>query len=186
MVAIGGQKRSGKDLLAGYLDGRYEGVRLVRFSDPIIREVNHFLASAGHAITERNKDHPPYRRLLQAWGYGRTLAEPGYWVDHTLQAAREAADSGASLVVVTGVRFPQDIAALRQIGAVSWLVVRPGLSQNDGHVGEHALTAREFDAVLHNNVEGDVTAFVAQAVSALHAVRKLNRVLEPSGPHPLR
>lgn len=166
LLGLAGAPRAGKDVLAADLAGQYAGVVRVAFSDPIIAEVNAFLVPHGHAICERTKSHPPYRRLLQQWGLMRRRESEGYWTGRLGERIGALHGQGAACVIATGVRAPSDVELIEQLGGVVWRVVRPGAHADVSHPIERALAAmpdERFGAVLVNRTEGDTDAFCAHA-----------------------
>lgn len=166
LLGLAGAPRAGKDVIAAALAGHYQGVRRVAFSDPIIAEVNAFLAPHGRSICERTKSHGPYRRLLQQWGLMRRRETENYWTARLGELIGTLHADGVRCVIATGVRAPSDVELIETLGGVVWRVVRPGAQADTSHPIERALSAMpdgRFGAVIANRTEGDTEAFCADA-----------------------
>lgn len=81
-------------------------------------------------INISNKEN--YRPLLQ-WlgGYLVQKIDPGIWYNEIVRRIHAASTAGASLCVVGGIRFPNDVAIMRAAGAVIVELSRPGHLQSD-------------------------------------------------------
>lgn len=98
---------------------------------------------------------PEVRQLLQRVGTeaGRAVLGTDVWVNATLN---DLPDSTKRPVVVTDVRFPNEVQAIRERGGIVVQIVRPGvtkLADDSGvvHPSESALDRVTFDHVIHNN-----------------------------------
>jgi energy-coupling factor transporter ATP-binding protein EcfA2 len=83
-----------------------------------------------HAITRENKES--YRPFLQ-WlgGYLVQKVDKNIWYNEILRRIRMKENSGCTLCIVGGLRYPSDAATLRHAGALILKVYRPGHLQND-------------------------------------------------------
>ena len=81
-------------------------------------------------ITRENKEE--YRPFLQ-WlgGYLVQKVDPSIWQREIIRRVQAAQREGYALCVVGGLRFPEDAAALRSLGAKIIKVYRPGHLQYD-------------------------------------------------------
>lgn len=114
---------------------------------------------------------PDVRRYLQRLGVAMRDAQPGVWVTLAARAIRAELDNGRN-VVVTDVRFADEVDAIHAFGGVVFRVIgRDGrdLGANAGHVSE-LTDALDYDATLNNN------GTPQEAARAAHgwAVRRLN------------
>lgn len=179
LVGLTGKKRSGKDTAAARLVGEH-GFRRLAFADPMrdalaalnpwtvvyddevgpLAEAAGFRSPAGtyrlsflleSAGWEGAKGTREVRRLLQHYGTAIRDIKPGFWVDLTMERASTLLAHGES-VVITDVRFPDELDAVHLLGGEHWHIQRPGLASDDTHVSETALDSRvhQADAVLHN------------------------------------
>lgn len=173
LIGLVGLPRSGKDLAAEHLAARYAGVRRLAFSEAIVAEANAYLEPFGARIREATKSHPPYRLLLQTFGVVRRREDEAYWVGRVAERIGSALAEGARLVIATGVRAPSDVDLIRRLGGQVWRVRRPGHeSVADLHPIERMLADwpdSDFDVVLRNGVEGDASAYLADAEAAIGA-----------------
>lgn len=160
LIGLVGAKRSGKDTFAGLLAEEH-GFRRLAFadrlkavayaSDPLIPDpATGLLASLGQIVRlsswETAKETPEVRRFLQNLGVAvrKHLGESA-WIDPVIaEALTLRLDGYGSLgeyapgtpVVITDVRFPNEVDAIRNSGGVIVKVVRPGIVPDDAHVSE--------------------------------------------------
>ena len=93
---------------------------------------------------------PEVRELLQRCGVAaRDVLGEDVWVNATMRSL-------PALTVVTDVRFPNEVAAIRERGGIVLRVVRKGVEppvMADGsiHVSETALVGTIFDGTIYNN-----------------------------------
>ncbi|MFF4815099.1 hypothetical protein ACFY2K_10980 [Kitasatospora sp. NPDC001309] len=179
-IALIGRARSGKDTTAGVL-AEYGYVRLA-LADPLkqmaydidpvvgieLLGVNasapvHLADAVDRYGWEEVKDRlPATRRFLQRLGTEgiRRHAGPDFWIARCLRAAAEF----TSPVVVTDVRFPNEVDALRSAGFAIWFIDRG--SPDGDHLSEQ-LGPEHADRVVTNN--GSLADFHARIREALEA-----------------
>lgn len=200
ILGVMGKKRHGKDTFASRLVTDHGFTRLA-FADPMrdglyglnplvlidfdavgpLREATHGVqifhgaqtvrlsTLVDHAGWEAAKETREVRRLLQHYGTGLrdTLGE-SVWVDTTLRLA--AAVDGP--VVITDVRFPNEVDAVRNLEGLRGYVVRvfnPNVPVSDDlHISETALDDVEPDFAVVN--DGTVADLHREADHILHAV----------------
>jgi hypothetical protein len=165
IIGLGGHARSGKDTVAAYLIERYGFVRYafadaVRTAalalDPIIYTIPSFYVNGAPEPVrlseivaadgwEDAKAMPEVRRTLQRFGMGVRDIDPAFWIKATMaQLADETRP-----VVVTDVRFPNEVEAVRARGGLFVRVRRPGATGN-GHISEHANDHIAADVEINN------------------------------------
>lgn len=152
LIGLCGYAGAGKDATAALL--RMVGYQRVAFADQVREEVRHFLEdnkeNLGPAPLEmwrllkeivdtREVDVKPtssrMRKILQLWGSEfRRAQDPEYWTKAAHRKIQDILLRGEG-VVVSDVRFPNEVALVEDLGGVIWKVVRPGLT-SDGHVSE--------------------------------------------------
>jgi hypothetical protein len=149
IVGLAGYAGSGKDAAAQALVER--GFRQVAFADPIRkisevvnpvigkrrgRLVRYDDAIARHGYTEAKRRYPLLREFLQRLGTegGRDVFGEDVWVELTLGDVDPGED-----VVVTDVRFPNEVRAITCHGGVVLRIVRPGVGPANGHASETAI-----------------------------------------------
>ena len=161
VVGVSGKPHSGKDVFADYMIANYERVERLNFSDPIIEEVNLWLAKSGRCITAGNKSHPAHRKLLQVWGRARRLEEEDYWTSRLIASVTRA-KRRSDLVIVAGVRAPSDLALVESSGGVCLRVERPGNPYQAEDAIEQALDDHADQMIgLLNPSENDLEAYVS-------------------------
>lgn len=104
----------------------------------------------------RAKENPEVRRLLQVLGteVGRKQIDDNLWVNMMIKKVRAAVETGAPGVIVTGVRFPNELRAiLDELQGETWWVNRPTLKDtvNAGHASENSVSAEDFSRVIEND-----------------------------------
>lgn len=103
------------------------------------------------------KEIPEVRRLLQILGteVGRKqLSDGNLWTDIMERKVRQAVESGAPGVIVTGIRFPNETSAIEtNLEGELWWVERPSLKStvNAGHASENSVNRRDFHVEILND-----------------------------------
>lgn len=169
IIGLSGYPRAGKDVAANYLIENYRSVAKINFSDPIIDEVNQFLAPLGHQINEGNKSEPIYRALLQVWGTARRVEDENYWVDRLRDRVQQLSAENR-LVLVCGVRALSDAQLVEDVGGQHWRVSRPGNDYQAEHTIERQLDHLDDDSfvLIENDSEGDLAAYYDNIEAALN------------------
>lgn len=170
IVAIGGAKESGKDATAEYMATR--GYVVMGMSDPLhtallavdpwvpVYYSNHgahtvrystLIEQLGYVEAKKN---PEVRRLLQALGteVGRDMIGANTWVNVARDRITEAVEAGKR-VVITGIRFPNEVQVMRDLGAELVWINRPGHKSDEAttnHSSENSVTKEDFDIVVAN------------------------------------
>ena len=160
IIGLSGYARSGKDTVANYLVENY-GFTKVAFADPMrdalyalnpkidydlrLQEVIDFWGWEGYKESEHGTE---IRELLQRMGTeaGRDQFGQDFWVDQAMKRA-----SHYDKVVLSDVRFPNELEAIRKAEGVSWRVHRDGTLAANRHASETALDDAQFDLHLMNN-----------------------------------
>lgn len=177
MTVIGfcGYAQSGKDTAAGFLTAH--GYERLAFADalrdsvyllnPIVR-----VSSIGNADCEYERvqdlvdrvgwdvakvSYPEIRQLLQRMGteVGRALYGESFWVDRVLtQMGRSTTSYGEDVIVgnyvITDVRFPNEVEAVRSVGGKVVRIYREGVGAVNSHVSDTGVDDLEIDAVVLN------------------------------------
>jgi hypothetical protein len=167
-IGLAGRAGAGKDTAAAYLVRCY-GYRRLAFADalrtlaleidPLVDVGRTDLGSWRYSevidhfgYEQAKRTIPSVREFLQTLGVAcRTVIGPDVWASIVNRAA--TADGATGPVVVTDVRFPNEIALIReQWGGVAVWVDRPGLPDSgDLHVSEHAVNPSSCDAAVRND-----------------------------------
>lgn len=163
VIGVGGKKCHGKDTWA---EGLGEGWVKIGMSDRLceaLLRANPMVDSDGTRVADyleqldgdwtKAKENKEVRELLQRFGteVGRGLFGENVWVDLTWKRVRELLGQGKN-VVITGIRFPNELAAVKEAGGTSVYIVRPSLmGEEDGtshHASENSLLPKDFDTVF--------------------------------------
>lgn len=153
VVGVCGYKRAGKDTVGRMLVNRYDFTRRA-FADPLkeaaLAALEGFNPKAAATVREHGWESlkewdPRYRRYLQAFGTEaiRSL-DPDFWPRVTLDKVEPG-----ERVVVTDVRFPNEVEAVKRHGGLVVRVDRPGCG-GGSHASEQ-VELLDVDAVLDNS-----------------------------------
>lgn len=160
--------QSGKTLTATVL--AHQGYQPVSFAEPLKRMITEFLISFGYekdqaiklawvdkavVIQELNAS---CRYLLQTLGtqWGRNYVCEDVWI-----RAWKARATKFDYVIADDVRFPNEAAAVKEMGGEMWKIVRPSAGHDWSHVSEGALDEWDgFDKIIENS--GTVEEFRAK------------------------
>lgn len=104
----------------------------------------------------RAKENDEVRRLLQVLGteVGRKqLSDGDLWTGIMERKINKAVAEGVPGVIVTGVRFPNELALFEDMDAETWWVERPSLKStvNAAHASENSVSAVDFERVVLND-----------------------------------
>lgn len=165
VIAFTGRKGSGKDTAAALFEGI--GYERYAFADPLKATVGALFGLSHEQLHGALKETPaePWgytpRELLQVFGTeivreGLSTHLPridgtSFWVDRFRHwYARERR---SQYVVVTDVRFPNEAAAIKEMGGTVIRIERPGLVANgfSDHASETAIDAVPVDGVVYND-----------------------------------
>lgn len=171
LFGIGGALRSGKDTVADYLVEKHGWIKL-GMSEPL----NNALLTMNPLVPVRKwglfTEYIPYaelhsrvgytkaktnyevRRLLQVLGteVGRKMINENVWVDIAARRIRVHAALGQN-VIMTGIRFPNEIKMIQDLEGANLYVTRPDLevSAGSGHDSETSVTKALFDIEIEND-----------------------------------
>ena len=152
-ILIAGQKRSGKDTVAGMLQQQLTAsghtVALYSFAAPMKSILATTLGISLEALDELKNDpnDSTYRGYLQRLGTEaiKPIFGESVWGD---LAAKFIKDSTADYVIISDFRFPTEITPLSNYTTVK--VLRSGLT-SDTHISENALNGYSFNHTISNN-----------------------------------
>ena len=137
IIGISGYATSGKSTVGDILCERH-GFDQVAFADAL-------KAEAIDAGWSGKKDHLG-RSFLQKLGEQRRKESPTYWI----RKALDAIDKCGPRVVITDVRYRNELQMIRDRGGVLWRVVRDGVGPANDHVSERDLDDVVPEAYLLN------------------------------------
>lgn len=167
LIGIGGRLAAGKDSVADRLVDKY-GFRKHWMSEalndamlklnPIIGvdfdgyriRYSRLVAEVGYTDA---KNHPEVRRLLQVFGteIGRKMLGENTWVDLTAQKIDDSRYVDHVPVVVTGIRFPNEVKMIRERGGILLFVTRPELVGTSAHASETSVDEGDFHETIVND-----------------------------------
>lgn len=196
IIGVCGRKRHGKDTIGGMLMDLQEYTPIA-FADPIKRigmDIYGLSYDQCYGTQEDKETVDPRwgvspRHILQRIGteMGRNI-HPETWVRYCLKTIEKAANGEEPLVhspkyrafipatprwcnlnrwVITDCRFPNEAAAIRQVGGEIIKVVRPSLEgkQGDTHASETSIDDIEPDhLIINNGTLDDLRAKVLEAI----------------------
>jgi hypothetical protein len=165
LIGLGGFAQSGKDTAAQVLVDA--GWTRVAFADTL-RDMLYALNPAIHLPVTWKYDElhsmvdaqgwdsakmefPMIRDLLQRLGTeaGRDILDPDIWVHKGEEKIEHAADLETP-VVITDMRFQNELRMIRRRGGKLVWVERPGIGPVNSHASEHSITKEDCDVVLWN------------------------------------
>ena len=172
IIGLAGYARSGKDEVAKILVENY-GFTRVAFADPIrqfLLRVNPILES-GHRVGElvkefnwniaKSKDET--RRLMQEIGVAaREMFGEDFWVNLAMEEAHFHEN-----VVITDVRFKNEIASIHNMNGKIFRVMRDGVGPVNNHISETEIDTATVDGYIpnHETLE-DLKEYVNQLMSS--------------------
>ncbi len=181
IIGIGGKLASGKDAISDHLVDKHGWVKLgmsdalaesLYALDPwieippgpnVIRAIGRAAPSRftrysllfdqlGYVKVKKNDE---VRRLLQKLGteVGRKIIGESTWTDIVERRAEEALSNGAPGVIITGIRYPNELTMIEDLQGELWWVDRPSLAAtvNAGHSSENSVSSVDFDRVIVND-----------------------------------
>lgn len=175
IIALTGAAGSGKDAVAGILCSHY-GFVPCKMASPIYEALEVITGVSRDDLMARETKEKPIpwigkspRELLQTLGteWGRNLVSEDIWVNSARMRIREAVQLGFS-VVISDVRFKNEVEWVRGDGGAVWHVERPNIgsdgctSQAATHSSERQLSKDDADLVINN------TGSLADLPSVVH------------------
>jgi len=175
IVGIGGRLANGKDEVADYLVREHGWIKMgmsdplheaMMKLDPIVtattvqydqydrsslftQTYSELTREEGYIRAKNNKE---YRRLLQVFGTEvmRDMFGENVWVDIARKRIKMT-HQGDINVILTGIRYENELRLIDELGGVSWWVERPGFENRSSHASESTLSFEDFDVVLMND-----------------------------------
>lgn len=116
--------------------------------------VTYAQATEYHGYVGAKELYPEYRRFLQVLGteVGRDMFGENVWVDLMADKIEKVTAEGKN-VVVTGIRFPNEVDLISRLGVSVW-VKRPPMNALDAvstHASENSVTEADFHYVIKND-----------------------------------
>lgn len=169
LLVIGGYATSGKDAVANVLVGEL-GWYKTYMSKPLEKALlildPYIVAnveeqgigvrySTIHSTVgyDESKKILEVRRLLQTLGteIGRNMFGENSWLDIVREETFQKNFREGRNVVVTGVRYVNELDVFKAIGASSLWVERPGIIAVNTHSSDNTLDAKVFDTTMYND-----------------------------------
>lgn len=164
-IALMGRAGAGKDTAAALLAER-DGYARVAFADPLremalavdpivwghrghVYRLSYLVEQEGWDAAKR--DYPEVRRVLQRLGLEgvREVIGCDTWITLAMRKVSDAHRAGRP-VVVTDVRFGNELATLQLMGFVAVWIDRPGVTDG-AHASEAELSRTDADTVVLND-----------------------------------
>ncbi len=166
ILGITGQKRSGKNTVAAFLAMQY-GVGLIAFADPIKAALKSIFLWDDDFIEFHKEEVDPLwgispRQAMQnlgnEWGQ-RTLSSTfprfnevtyrSLWVNNCFERMKRDYYQGSW--IITDVRYPQEVEAVRSAGGKIVKVIRSSNECTDTHESEGYIESIQADYEIHND-----------------------------------
>lgn len=184
IIGLMGYAQSGKDTVAKILVQEY-GFKRIAFADKI-RELLYEMDAPvpvgvgfeKHVVGLQNyvdiygwevaKQEPVVRSMLQNLGVGaRTVFNENFWVSEALSEV-----APQDKVVVSDVRFLNEVTWIKDFGGHVWRVTRPGVGAVNMHVSETELANYKEDVSLVN--EGTLEELESLVKSTMESLERGN------------
>jgi hypothetical protein len=174
LIGLTGLAGSGKDCVAALLG--MVGYERRAFADALRVELAEILDPLiyGERIWQK-PTAPEIRSRLQNYGMTRRNQDPEYWIKKVFSDEPKDADQWQSHwqwpihdIVISDVRFPNEVDAIHARGGVVWRIVRPDVRPLDGnHVSETGIASLSVDReILNDGSLWDLQKKVTEALKA--------------------
>ena len=170
IIGLGGYAGVGKDAVARILEKEHGFINLGSFSiylnecllklDPIIgagsykapMRYSSTFVRYGYERYDEFKQIPEVRRLLQCMGteVGRKMLGEDIWVDAMRRRIMAALKEGEN-VVVTALRYPNEVELIKDMGGLTVWVHRPGHGPINAHSSDNSVRADDFHYQVMND-----------------------------------
>lgn len=181
LIGIGGLLQHGKDTVADYLVEKHGWVKM-GMSDPLNEallilnpwvKIDNYISHPIMRVVQFDPGFYPYQEIYATLGYvrakkipdvraylqrlgtevGRNLLGENIWVNAAEMKIEKLTAEGKN-VILTGVRYPNELALIHRQGGELWWVERPSLVNADSsasHSSENSVTREDFDLVVYND-----------------------------------
>lgn len=163
LIGLSGHARVGKDAVAKILGEKHEFTRIA-FADQVrlmCERINPWTLTddwpratplkslVEHRGWEEAKQYEDVRRYLQSVGMAaREVIGPEVWIDSLFRFAHHLTGD----LVISDVRFPNEVRAVEERGGVVWRITRPGFGPINDHESETALDDWKFAVTIDNTL----------------------------------
>jgi hypothetical protein len=148
IIGISGKKRSGKDECCNVILDMFPQGERIAFADALKAEVAEV---CGVSLAQLEQHKMLFRGMLQWWGteYRRQWSGNDlYWIERAADAVQKSA---APFVIIPDVRFPNELAFVRERGGLAIRIDSERSTAGDTHASETALDFAHFDLRIPNN-----------------------------------
>ena len=149
LIGLSGYAQSGKDSVAEVLVRDF-GFTRIAFADKI-KELLYEIDDNVRFIVDtmgwdKAKQNPVIRRKLQDLGMNaRKVFDDDFWIRQAIKGI-----GLQTRVVITDVRFPNEMQAVWEMDGRVWRVDRPGVDAVNDHISEHAIKELTPDVYINN------------------------------------
>lgn len=161
IIGLCGFARAGKDEVAKALVEEL-GFRRLAFADALKAVLYDIHPRIAASVDLFGWEHVKENVLLDGRGWLQRLGVAcrehlgaDVWVNAVMDAAWETVPDRRgwvdAKVVISDVRFPNEIEAVRYRGGELWRIDRPGVGPANDHISEHAWADGPFDRVIQNS-----------------------------------
>jgi len=122
LIGLCGYARCGKDSVADCM----KGFKKLAFATALKREVQRMLdvsSEKGGSVVD-DKDKAKYRPMLVAWGQIKRAIKPDYWIRKLATTYNRIC---AEDIVITDVRYKNEIDWIHQMNGIVIMIARPGV-----------------------------------------------------------
>lgn len=166
VVGLGRHAQVGKDTVGSYLveagwkraafADKLKSSALVvnpwlRTPDGVWSTLENLHADVGYDWDRLKVEVPTVRQFLQSYGTAARTVDDRIWLRPVEWFILDALDDGSGPVVVTDVRYPNEVDTIHDMGGLYVEVTRPGKGPWNRHPSENALDDTPADYVLENS-----------------------------------
>ncbi len=160
IIALTGYAGSGKSTVAQYLVEKH-GYTRIKFAGPL-KSMMRALGLGEREIEGDLKEAPcrllggkSPRQAMQLLGteWGRDLIHPELWVNVAMANAAAVLDQGGR-VVFDDTRFPNEVAAVRDMGGKVFRVTRPGVGPVNTHASDNIRLPHDLEIFNSRSIAG--------------------------------
>ncbi len=158
VIGLTGYAGSGKTTAAKHLVETH-GFVTVKFAGPLKammralglgeREIEGDLKEVSHRLLAGRTPRHAMQTLGTEWG--RQQFGDDFWVNLAREVALDVIDQGGH-VVIDDVRFPNEAAAVRQMGGRVIRIHRPGVGPINGHASDNQALACDYEIINDDSI----------------------------------
>lgn len=166
LIGFLAKKRHGKDTIADYLVKKYDFVK-ESFASPIKESLKKmFLFSEDQVNGDLKEVEDPRwkvspRKVMQFFGteiarnqFSQIMPHIGnnFWLQHFIFRMEDLVKSGKNMIALSDVRFPNEVALVKEQGGIVIKIVRPGQTIKDEHESERLIDEiKDYDYLIVND-----------------------------------